>query len=84
MEKINRLNITQHLLEYELGMVGKTMLDVLDDDRWYFNITMTSKQYAEFRNYAIPLLQKIFKFNKRKALSTFSWFDLMFGLRIKD
>jgi len=39
--KVNRTNISEHLVEYQLNMVGKTMLDV-------------------------------------------QWFDLQFGLRIKQ
>lgn len=82
--KVNRENITRHLIEYQLGMVGKTMLDTLDDDKWYFNITMTQEQHEEFKRYAIPLLKKIFKFNKTKADATFNWFNLAYGLRIKN
>ncbi len=82
--KINRDNITKHLIEYQLEMVGKSMMDTLDDDKWYFNITMTQEQHEEFKRYAIPLLKKIFKFNKAKAEQTFDWFDLQFGLRIKN
>ena len=82
--KVNRDNITRHLIEYQLEMVGKSMLDTLDDDNWYFNITMTSEQHKEFRGYAISLLKKIFKFNKRRAEQTFDWFNLQFGLRLKD
>jgi hypothetical protein len=82
--KVNRENITRHLIEYQLEMVGKSMLDTLYDDQWYFNITMTSEQYQKFKGYAIPLLKKIFKFNKSKAESTFSWFNLAYGLRIKN
>jgi hypothetical protein len=41
-------------------------------------------QHELFKAYAIPLLKKIFKFNKTKAETTFAWFDLQFGLRIKD
>lgn len=82
--KINRENITRHLIEYQLEMVGKSMLDTLDDDKWYFNITMTPEQHEEFKRYAIPLLKKTFKFNKGKAEKTFQWFDLQFGLRIKS
>jgi hypothetical protein len=82
--KITRENITRHLIEYQLAMVGKSMMDTLDDDKWYFNITMTQEQHEEFKRYAIPLLKKIFKFNKAKAEQTFDWFDLQFGLRIKN
>jgi hypothetical protein len=81
--KVNRTNISEHLVEYQLNMIGKTMLDVKDDEMWYFNNTMTQEQHEEFKRYAIPLLKKIFKFNKAKAESTFGWFDLQFGLRIK-
>ena len=82
--KVNRENITRHLIEYQLEMVGKTMLDTLDDDKWYFNITMTQEQHNEFKRYAILLLKKIFKFNKTKADATFDWFNLAYGLRIKN
>jgi hypothetical protein len=82
--KVNRTNISEHLVEYQLNMVGKTMVDVEGDQEWYINNTMTQEQHEEFKRYAIPLLKKIFKFNKGKAEQTFSWFNLQFGLRIKQ
>lgn len=81
--RVNRTNISDHLVEYQLNMIGKTMLDVKDDEMWYFNNAMTQEQHEEFKRYAIPLLKKIFKFNKGKAEETFGWFSLQFGLRIK-
>jgi hypothetical protein len=45
---------------------------------------MTQEQHDEFKAYAIPLLKKVFKCNKSRAESTFDWFDLEFGLRIKN
>ena len=81
--KINRTNISEHLVEYQLKMVGKTFSDVENDEEWYHTNTMTEEQHEEFKRYAIPLLKKIFKFNKAKAEQTFQWFDLQFGLRIK-
>ena len=82
--KINRTNITDHLIEYQLKMIGKTVEDVKSDEKWYYNNTFTQEQHDEFKAYAIPLLKKIFKFNKGRAESTFGWFDLQFGLRIKN
>lgn len=82
--KVNRANITRHLIEYQLDMVGKRLEDTLYDDLWYFNWTMTRDQHNEFKRYAIPLLKKTFKFNKSKAESTFEWFNMQFGLRIKS
>jgi len=81
--KINRTNIADHLIEYQLKMIGKTVLDVSGDEKWYYNNTMTPEQHEEFKAYAIPLLKKIFKFNKTRAEGTFGWFSLQFGLRIK-
>jgi hypothetical protein len=82
--KVNRTNISDHLIEYQLNMIGKTINDVKGDEEWYFNNTMTQEQHDEFKRYAIPLLKKIFKFNKTKAEQTFQFFDLQFGLRINN
>lgn len=83
-KKITRANVSSHLLEYQLNMVGKSMTDLIDDDKWRFNITMTNQQLDEFTSYGVKLLQKVFRFNKRKAVDTFEWFRMQFGLRIKD
>lgn len=79
---INRTNITEHLIEYQLNMIDKTIEMIKEDEEWYKNNTVTEKQFEEFKMYAIPLLQKIFKFNKTKANLTFEWFNKNFGLRI--
>ena len=84
VEKVNRENIGRHLLEYQLEMVGKTLMDAMDDDKWYFNFTMTTEQHNQFKSYAIPLIKKVFKCKKSYAESTFEWFNLEFGLRIKN
>jgi|TARA_R100000084_G_scaffold109265_2_gene75106 hypothetical protein len=81
---INRGNIMRHLIEYQLDMVGKRLVDTLDDDKWYFNWTMTSKQRIEFNKYAIRTMKKVFKFNTNKAKACLDWFLEQFGLRIKD
>jgi hypothetical protein len=84
MNKINRTNIAEHLIRYQLEMVGKTWEEAQNDDMWFFNWTMTEEQYKQFKGYAIPLIKKVFKCNKKRAEATFSWFDLQFGLRIKN
>jgi len=83
MDKITRENITEHLVEYELAMVGKTRLNAVDDDRWFFNFTMTRAQHDEFKNYAVKLIRKVYKCNKSKGENLFDWFNVVFGLRIK-
>ena len=83
-DKVNRSNIGEHLIKYQLAMVGKTMEEALLDDMWFFNWKITHEKYVEFKRYAILLIKKVFKCNKSRAESTFQWFDLQFGLRIKD
>ncbi len=82
--KVNRGNITRHLIEYQLDMVDKRLVDTLDDDKWYFNWTLTSEQHEEFKRYAIKTMKKVLKFNSIKAKETFKWFYEQFGLRIKN
>ena len=82
--KINRENIQRHLLEYQLSLVNKTIEDTLDDDKCYFNWTLTTEQYLSFRKYSVNLIKKIFRINRSKAEKNFDWFILGYGLRIKD
>jgi hypothetical protein len=82
--KVTRLNIAEHLVEYQLNMIGKTTEDAKKDDMWYHNWTFTNVQFELFKSYAIPLIKKTFKCNTKKAEQTFSWFNLQFGLRLKD
>ena len=82
--KITRDSITKHLVEYQLQMVGRTLLDTIDDDNWHFNITMTTEQKQKFKTYAVKLIRKTFKCNRLKGEDTFNWFDREFGIRIKN
>lgn len=84
MKTINRDNIVQHLLEEELWLSGHSLSDILGRDNWRFCFTLTGEQYASFRAGSLPLLKKVFKFNRRRAEETFSWFYQNFGLRIKE
>ena len=81
---VNRNNVSEHLVEYQLNMIGKTTEEARKLEDWYQQWTMTTQQFELFKAYAIPLLRKVFKFNKRNAEKTFDWFNLGYGLRIKD
>lgn len=82
MKTINRLNVADHLLEYQFSLIGKTMADAVKDETWIVGWTLTPEQYEEFKAYAIPLLKKVFKCNTNKAKKTFEWFNLQFGLQV--
>lgn len=82
--KINRTNIATHLLEYQLNMIGKTTADTKKEPDWFKKWTISDREHEFFKKHAIPLLKKTFKFNTKKANTTFEWFDLQFGLKRKN
>jgi hypothetical protein len=82
MEKVTRDNIVKHLQEFQLKMVGKTIEDVKDDPRWFDNNAFTVEQLADFNVYALPLILKTFKCNKKKAKAILGEFNLNWGLRV--
>jgi hypothetical protein len=84
MAKVNRKNISEHLLDYQLDMIGKSIQEAHMTKEWYNKWTMTQEQHDQFKAYALPLIKKVFKCNKSRAESTFDFFDLQFGLRIKN
>jgi hypothetical protein len=84
MGKINRFNIAEHLVDVQLKMVNRTMFEAMQNPDWFHEWTMTTEQYEKLKAYAIPLLKKVFKFNTNKAKSTFDFFILQYGLKIKD
>jgi hypothetical protein len=84
MAKVNRENISEHLLDYQLDIIGKSIQEAHMTREWYNKWTMTQEQHDQFKAYALPLIKKVFKCNKSRAESTFDFFDLQFGLRIKN
>lgn len=82
MEKITRDNITSHLIDVQLKMIGRTRDDVKDDQEWYHNNTITREQLTDFNVYALPLIKKVFKCNTNRAKAILGNFDLNFGLRV--
>jgi hypothetical protein len=81
---INRSNVGDHLVEYQLEMIGKTIAEAYKTEQWYSKWTMTEAQQEDLRAYAIPLIKKVFRCNKKRAESIFGWFLLQFGLRIDN
>jgi len=82
--KLTRHTLADHLIEYQLAMVGKTLDQATAEPKWYSEWTMTSRQHDEFKAYAVPLISKAYRCSKTASAQTFSWFDLQYGLRIKD
>lgn len=82
--KVNRQNLSEHLLEYQFEMIGKTVQEAIADKEWLQKWSFTQEQHDKFKAYSIPLIKKIFKCRKERAQKTFDWFDLQFGLPVKN
>jgi len=78
---INRENVSEHLLEYQFNLIGKTMANTINSPNWKTEWKMTEKQKEMFKGYSIRLLKKIFRFNTSKARDTYEFFDDKFGLQ---
>jgi hypothetical protein len=83
MAKINRENISEHLLDYQLSMIDRSIYEALINPKWREEWCINEEQYNQFKRYAIPLLKKVFRCNKSKAEKTLEWFHSQFGLKIK-
>ena len=77
---INRENVSEHLLEYQFNILGKTMANTVTETEWKKEWKMTKKQKEIFKSYALGVLKKVFKFNGTKARETYEFFDKNFGL----
>ena len=84
MAKINRETITEHLLDYQLSMIDRSIYEALVNPKWRQEWYITEEQYNQFKRYAIPLLKKVFKYNRTKAEATLEFFNSQFGLKIKN
>lgn len=77
---INRTNVSEHLLEYQFNILGKTMANTLTETSWKTDWKLTKKQKEIFKSYALGVLKKVFRFNGVKARETYEFFDKNFGL----
>lgn len=53
-------------------------------DNWYQHWTMTNDQNSEWREWGIQYLRKNKRLVAHHAKTSMAWFDLMYGLTIKD
>ena len=81
--KLTEQTIAMHLINEQLAYVGKTWDEVKDDPEWFSNNRLTKKQYAEWKEYSIKQIKKVYKFDFQQAELEFSWFDMGYGLSVE-
>jgi hypothetical protein len=72
------------ILKAELKYINKTIEEVKEEEEWYNKYTITEEQYEEWKTYSTALIQKVLKCNKATAEKEFSWFNLMYGIKVKQ
>lgn len=82
--RMGRETIGLYMFYDQMETIGKTPMDVFDNDRWRFDFTITREQYNDFHKRSTKLLAKIFKVRREKVENIFQWYWMMFGVRIKN
>lgn len=80
ISKINRSNVSEHLFEFQLNLIGKTIADVAKTDDWKNLWKLTENEKKIFKSYAFAILKKVYRFNTTKAKETLGFFETEFGL----
>ena len=79
----NRETLAAELFNKQLEILGKTRMEVVDDDKWR-KWQMSAEDFDAYQKWAISLIKKVLKCNTKKAQMVFDWFYSMFGVKIKS
>ena len=77
-------DLIEHLVTYQLNMIGKDFSETEKDAKWYCNNRLTEQQHEEFVGYALPIIKKTLRCSNERAKKEFMWFDLCYGLSVID
>jgi len=69
--------------QFEIASVDPAVLET-DKDSWFSNNAMTSEQHDEWKKWFITESRKVFGITKKMAEREFLYFDLSYGLKIKE
>jgi hypothetical protein len=83
-EAINKMmEIAGYKITY-LDLQRNEKLAKEGDVDWYQFYTMTTDQQEEWKQWFLTRYRKVFKANSKVALNDYEWFNLSWGLKIKD
>lgn len=82
-ESLNRENLPKHLGEFQLNLVGKRSIDMIMENKKFYDYEISKEEYEVFKIYAIAMMKKVYKCNRKIAEENFNWFYKRFGLKIK-
>ncbi len=70
--------------QFEIAGLDVSYKDILNVKGWYLKYTCSTEQSKKWEEWVAKLLEKKMKFTKKTAQREASWFNLMYGLKIKD
>lgn len=82
--KLTKLEFALVAVHKQLEMAGVDSSVLKEDKEWFSNNTMTTEQCNQWKSWFIEQYRLNFKRSKKEAEREFSWFNLGYGLRIKD
>lgn len=81
-EEVIRILINKMLEPYKVDYDYIKENPVIDGKNWYTYYTMSEEQEKEFEAFAVDVLKKELRLNQVRAESEYSWFSLMYGLKV--
>lgn len=82
-QPLTRENLPRHLGEFQLAVIGKRPIDMIMENKTFHDYEIKTEEYEIFRVYAIAMMKKVYKCNRKTAEENFDWFYKRFGLKIK-
>lgn len=80
---LNRENLSTHLSEFQLALAGKKPIDMIMENKKFYDYQIMKEEYEVFKVYAIAMMKKVYKCNRKIAEENFDWFYKRFGMKIK-
>ncbi len=86
--KLTKNNLLEHLINkmFEIINVDENYQNLIEtkNKNWFQDHSWNKEQEESFKEYALPLIKKVYKLNKDLANNNYYWFLLQYGLRRND
>ena len=88
MIKVTKQNINEVFVNKMFEIIGsnetyKNLLET-NNETWYRDYTWNKEQEDQFREYALPIIKKLYTLTKEKTNTNYYWWLLQFGLKRND
>lgn len=85
VDLVNKMMEKHKLTYYDiLGSVDENKKWYIDGEPWFDHFTLTQEEKNAFSEWAINHIAKTLRISKRDAKEEFQWWDLAYGLKVKE